>query len=142
MKQIKFRAWDKVLNKWNMSISVDCFGNIQEYKFNGSAFYEKYKSDINEEYESGNERFIISQSTGLYDYEGKEIYEDDIVMLAHWKSQDLFDYSIPFRVKWEYGQVNFKQGEYNNLIGSLVGQLTIKVIGNIYQHPQLLNNGI
>lgn len=80
----------------------------------------------------------VMQFTGLYDKDGKEIYEGDIVFLSHWKSSDLFDYSRPFLVKWESGQINFKQEEYNNFIGSLNGKLKIEIIGNIHQNPELL----
>ena len=84
-------------------------------------------------------KHITLQYTGLKDKKGKEIYEGDIVNLNHWNSSDLFDYSKPFIVKWEHGQVNFKQGNFNYFIGGLVGKLDIKIIGNIYENSKLIN---
>lgn len=129
-RTIKFRAWDGI-KMWKYAVPI--LG--QSYN-GGTINVSDHENGVWNQFING----TLIQFTGLYDCEGKEIYENDIVLLAHWKSQDLFDYSKPFRVKWEHGQVNFKQGEYNNFIGSLVGKLTIKVIGNLYEHPQLLNN--
>ena len=77
------------------------------------------------------------QFTGLKDKNETEIYEGDWVILNHWKSTDIFDYSNPFLVTYYEGEINFKQGEYNNFKGSLQGKLSIEVIGNQYEHPEL-----
>lgn len=81
----------------------------------------------------------VGQYTGLKDKEGREIYEGDVVKLDHWKSSDLFDYSKPFIVTYYEGEINFKQGEFNNFKGSLNGMLSIEVIGNIHDNKELLN---
>ncbi len=55
MREIKFRAWDKV-NKWRCHYTnVDCMRNIK------------------------NKNCVITQYTGLKDINGKEIFENDIV---------------------------------------------------------------
>lgn len=124
-REIKFKAWSvehKVMLDWNKIIT------------NKELLYSIFG---NEHYATEPPRYLWKrmQFTGLYDCEGKEVYENDIVLLTHWRSNDLFNYSKPFIVKWEHGQINFKQGEYNNFIGSLIGKLEIKVIGNIFEHP-------
>ncbi|MBU3681620.1 MAG: hypothetical protein FGM16_06750 [Flavobacterium sp.] len=112
-REIKFRAWH--LDDGMLYFDFDTF-----------------KKDYHNQY--GN----VMQFTGLYSTQGAEIYEGDIVMINHWKSTDLFDYKNPFVVEYYEGEINFKQGEYNNFKGSLSGKLDIEIIGNIYENPELL----
>lgn len=137
-RTIKFRAWDTKLKRWNLSVEIDCFGNIQEYKYNGSAFYQKYKSDYecSIDLENGNKRFILVQFTGLYDCEGKEVYMGDIIEgTFQLRKQDPVEFISPvdFSVLWGAtveGDDVYSLGRCRN----------IKLIGNIYEHPHLLNN--
>lgn len=129
MRQIKFRAWDKKLNKWNLSVEIDCLGNIQEYEFNGSAFHAKYETDYDEWYgsEKGIDRFILCQFTGLLDKNGKEIYEGDIL--------EGFDYPVGF-MEGAFGcRILYDQ---IFLILHNCPQKELLVLGNIYENPELL----
>lgn len=74
----------------------------------------------------------ICEFTGLTDKNGIKVFFNDNVMLDHWKSTDLFDYSNPFIVSFFDGEINFKQRDYNLFKGTLNGKLTIDVFGNIY----------
>ena len=65
MREIKFRAWCLNLNEW----LKDGFSISQDGLF-------LYTDDLTE-WEIA-ENFIIEQFTGLYDKNGKEIYEGDI----------------------------------------------------------------
>jgi len=118
MKNMEFRAWDG-----EQFLYLD-LNNVEP--------------DINIEWLLMFFRLPKQQYTGLQDKNGKEIYVGDIVELEHWKSSDIFNYDKPFIVEFLLGQVNFKQNRYNNFIGSLMGNLGIKVIGNIYENPELL----
>ena len=80
--------------------------------------------------------FILMQSTGLKDKNGKEIYEGDIVRFA---LTDGFNY-----VTNEDGVVTYKLGAFyvvNGLAEYLISDINtnkFEVIGNIYQNPELL----
>lgn len=79
--------------------------------------------------------FILMQSTGLKDKNGKEIYEGDIVRFS---LTDGFNY-----VANEDGVVTYKLGAFyvvNGLTEYLIGDINtnkVEVIGNIYENPEL-----
>lgn len=126
-REIKFRAW--------LPIAIDDDDNYSEFEMTYDLAFQKY-APLNDLLKNLNRPLM--QYTGLLDKTGKEIYEGDFLKLNHWKSSDIFDYTKPFIVKWEFGQINFKQGEHNNFIGSLNGKLGMEIIGNIYENPELL----
>lgn len=144
MRDIKFRAWDKKLLKWNLSVEISCFGEIQEYKFNGSAFHPKYQTDEDEWYgnEKGADRFVLCQFTGLQDKNGVDIYEGDILEVHNWGLRDgvigistiVWDND---NCGWRLSDCQIAEDFYDErraIIKSIV-------IGNIYENPELLNNG-
>ena len=80
--------------------------------------------------------FIIMQSTGLHDDKGVEIFEGDIVEI-------IYD-SEPFTgvVVYDLGEADFKatngHEDYGNNFQYLTVGESIKVIGNVHQHHELL----
>ena len=59
------------------------------------------------------------QFTGLLDKEGVEIYEGDIVK---------YEYGQIFEIKWDYGLLSHLEN------------IWFKIIGNIYENPELLGD--
>ncbi len=73
--------------------------------------------------------YILMQFTGIYDKNGKEIYENDVVIVTtHGKRIGIVNFSME-------EIVCFKVGE-----GYLVKWYDIEVIGNIYENPELLGS--
>lgn len=115
MRQIKFRAWD-VEN--------------QEMIDGDSLAFDYYEPLCDQLRDSDEMKFM--QFTGLKDRNGVEVYEGDVVKyLTHtahvfWSPQD-------------FGFVH-----YNEVIGGyaglsfFTGYKDFEVIGNIHQHPELL----
>ena len=126
-RQIKFRAWDEV-DKKMVNITAFNFvdGNGKEVP---SVIMVKYK-DGKKFYEAMEMSILLLQFTGLEDKNGKEIYEGDIV--------ELKDKSIV-----PHGEVRFFKGFIGVQleVGTVLGlgfEKDSKVIGNIYENPDLL----
>lgn len=125
MKEIKFKAWDKDLKRWtNYSIADDL-----------PRFYDKHTGCWKTDREG--ERFILCQYTGLKNFNGKEIYEGDIVK------------AISF-ARW-IGVVKYSDENqafiFNDLDKKYRGKSTVfmnqfddgfEILGNIYENPELL----
>lgn len=126
MRVIKFRAWDK---KNGVMFQPD---KVRFEFFNGLGFVEPTDKDAR----SIAEEFDVMQFTGLSDKNGREIYEGDIVEIR----DHAFEGSIKIDGVYEVG--------YNERMELCCGSLLLHrqlpyftVIGNIYEHPHLLEGG-
>ena len=111
MREIKFRAWDKV-NK-EMLIGEGHGQPLAELTINALRYPEDY---------------IFMQYTGLKAKNGKEIYEGDIV---HFRT--IGGNRMTYLVYWSDAKTGFKPTRLtqNN-------QTEIEVVGNIYENEGLL----
>lgn len=113
-REIKFRGWSNG--------KIEYSGKMPSFGFWKWAGYDSST--------------IIMQFTGIHDKNGKEIYEGDILKHDIWGIT---------KVYWENGSFwadNSKQGdEFKEIrLGDQQLQRT-RVIGNIYQNPELLRGG-
>ena len=147
MREIKFRAWHKPTQLMDDVVLIDFYNekigilyadpvmqceSIQKYNFN---------------------EVELMQSTGLFDKNGKEIYEGDIVRIDFNKAENTNIEHDPVHgqyayedtiVKWYEDCGSFMLDEINNIstiYSSFYEEMTdlFEVIGNIYENKELLN---
>ncbi|MED1790314.1 YopX family protein [Brevibacillus laterosporus] len=137
MREIKFRAWDKKRKEIFPvhELGFDKISNLIQtvigYDDHDSDGWTRHGGHDNR-YANG-VRFEMMQYTGLKDRNGKEIYEGDIfkewqgnIRMVTWK--DFFwVFELSEKQRKELGH---RYEDFHN-----VGE----VIGNIYEHPHLLN---
>jgi hypothetical protein len=130
-REIRFRVWDTK----NKIMVTD--KNWEQYKNNSTLGYEYCKDEWYPVYQVLemifpviSDQFEKMQFTGLKDKNGNEIYEGDVLSIN--------DFSCP--VTFSDGCFQLKSSP-NQGTSPLTGERAsrLKVIGNIYQHPELLN---
>ena len=142
-REIKFRGQKLNSNEWvygslayffnnkkNTCIMPNCYFGTRDFGEQD----EQGKPIIEDEMALGG--FInvkpetVGQFTGLYDKNGKEIYEGDVIKYTqHHFNTDMTKEKVKV-VKWKYD----KWGVYE----TNAGESDIEIIGNIYQNPELI----
>ena len=136
MKQTKFRAWNKKHKRW-----------MFDYKeFGGFALLGEtvLVEGLREVPLIEIQDMEIMQYTGLKDKHGKEIYEGDIVKSKGLKAKVCLGQYIHYieNKKSPAFGVHFDGDEGFFFSECLLenGRVTVEIIGNIYENPDLLNN--
>lgn len=118
---IKFRGFHK-------------FGGVSGWVF-GNAFIDEHGYYITQPHTSYQvEQKSFGQFTGLTDRQGKEIYEGDILRYRYSRDmsgKDIIEFEEV--VEWENDM------EWSGF--SIHKTMDHEIIGNIYEHPHLLNQG-
>jgi hypothetical protein len=117
MREIKFRAWDKI-NKDMFNVESINFQERRVYK--DTVSYRKFE-DID-----------LMQYTGLKDMKGKEIYEGDIVFESSGEEY--------FKVVFEDGSFRAEfEGDFEEYSFDLIDVVAqgCEVVGNIYENLEL-----
>lgn len=138
MREIKCRAW--LNEKKEMIYGLDYHSYDEGYFVSNSRVYRSYwdySDNCKCSYEIDD--CEVLQFTGLKDKNGVEIFEGDIVRVTDWpylpNSQEK-DLSAPF---YKNEQVIYEAPQFN--LGGWLNfnsEEKYEVIGNIYQHPELL----
>lgn len=144
MRERKFRAWSKVKNKMysfqgaNYLSGITFSNNSSGETINKVAIHDNDRGVI--EWKEADD-FVFMEFTGLKDKNGKEIYEGDIIV------PDTYHFNDPFVV--EYGVQEFADDNYGecsagwniplHYVQEFGDRCPCKVIGNIYENPELLN---
>lgn len=146
MRTIKFRAWDKENKKL-----YSC--NILQFAIGGIRFTD-ILNDKQYIIELVNGSYELMQFTGLFDKNGKEIYEGDIVKNSNRTLLTLDEDPRTYLVIWKEGQYDAEnkwlrqrpgfefikiQPKNKRYMELIFNQSQIEVIGNICENPELLN---
>ena len=123
MRDIKFRAWDKEQKEW---VKYSITDNIPIFCHNTS----RWKTD------KEGKRFILCQYTGLKNFNGKEIYEGDIVRaIGFSKWIGVAKYSDKNQAfVFECIDKNYR----GNIVFMSQFDQGFKILGNIYENPEML----
>ena len=121
MREIKFRIWN--VYEEEMLDDVCCFTDDFTDMLNG--FFDYYQNVVDDD-----EKLIFMQYTGLRDKNHKEIYEGDIVEIDTGAIG-----KVVFDEECAYFCIITKTGIFLFEDIPLEG---IKVIGNIFENPELL----
>jgi uncharacterized phage protein (TIGR01671 family) len=143
VREIKFRAWHGLDNKWlhNYAINREGCSICGENILMGNWLCECRLEDLND--------IVVEQYTGLKDKNGREIYEGDIVAAPFNDSKHrtkIFNYPVVFtagnplctshdpRFTFEWWK-DFSRNDYRWI--PLLSDC--EVIGNIHENPDLLD---
>lgn len=120
MRELKFRAWYKTEKKMIYNIQNE----FEERVELGMDCFSDYLN---------NDNFIVNQFTGLTDKEGKEIYEDDILLII---GQGYF------RVTWDRDNCKFYLLPLEDYLDKMPldrsWEIDYEVEGNIHENKDLL----
>lgn len=121
MRELKFRAWYKSEKKMIYNIQNEFEERIEL----GMDCFSDYLN---------NDDFIVNQFTGRTDKEGKEIYEDDILLII---GQGYF------RVTWDRDYCKFYLLPLEDYLDEMPldrsWEVDYEVEGNIYENKDLLD---
>jgi hypothetical protein len=123
MRELKFRAWDKYhkifRSNSHIHVFIQDFENNTIFKMNHADNYNNKDRDYN------NDRIIIQQYTGIKDANSNEVYEGDIL-----QDDDGYIDIVKYHEEGYYHAGDWDGGDFTYC----------KVIGNIYENPELLEN--
>ena len=122
----KFRAWDSIKKKFVEHFFITDNGLICNM--------ERPTSDYNSPIPIEKSELILMQSTGLFDKNGKDIFEGDIIECTRGCLHEVY-------IEKEYGGTYIGGMPAIYLKGIREGYAWTgdeKIIGNIYENPELL----
>lgn len=140
MRTIKFRARRKN-GKWVVGNFINHFSTYFKTEERHSIFLPKPENDNGGYWVEDIDPETVGQFTGLYDCDGKEIYEGDILK---WEKDGLM-YVVKFWDGMFYASV--EECNEGILGGFPLHALTeyddrkCEIVGNIYDNPELLKGG-
>ena len=121
-RPIKFRVWDKRETKGIHTQNMLYDAQLHDF-WEDFVDYPGYE---------------LMQYTGLTDKNGKEIYEGDIVKFSRLFEKERQIKELKSFVRFDEGQFGFDLIGFNDMFFTLSDECGIEVIGNIFEHAELL----
>ena len=133
-REIKFRVWDKKFRGKKKMCYPDETGYLNIRGVNPNL---RHLMMMNTPY---NDRLIFHQFTGLKDKNGKEIYEGDILQDSFATYQVMFAEGSFFAIDTAWGLQDAleEDAESTPYLRALIVSDGMKVVGNIFENPELL----
>ena len=134
MREIKFRAWDGKRMLF-MGKGGDCGFELAGGEIFTLTEFEAHKQD-----------YPLMQYTGLKDKNGVEIYEGDIVLAISCFDAECDDEERRYQISWGEsawvfkGERQWKDGIHDWSSIENCETFKMKVIGNIFENPELLES--
>ncbi len=122
MRKIKFRAWD---------LAHKLMYTMEELLDENHVNPDVLRDCLEQPGDGYDEDTVLMQFTGLHDKDGVEIYEGDVVKTDNKHLQ----------VIYQFASFSLGNGEFLEEFGYGLkdhAPSAIKVIGNIYEHPELI----
>lgn len=136
MREIKFRGKSIKTNEWHYgNLIIDTWGDSNNKTIFGILSERTAPAFVEDWCPERVDENTISEFTGLYDKNGKEIYENDIVEWAGYTMKILWgeDCGVGYGFIWE------PCGSNIDYVESMTGFIDeYEVIGNIFDNPELL----
>ena len=124
MRDIRFRAWNKTLNKfvcWYQQ-GLSMVGDTGELYLSGSM--------------NVTDKFVLQQFTGLQDKNGVDIYEGDCLLIKECRIAEVIFHNEAGC--WDLTLRNILSSLPIGAISPSSWKFHTEVIGNIYENPELL----
>ncbi|HFI0054687.1 TPA: YopX family protein [Streptococcus suis] len=133
----RYRAWDKTRNEWSNGFFIYSEGGLYtpDYGFNRKHF--KKRTNVYPIVKQ--ERFILMQSTGLFDtFRQNELFEDDVILWTYFDEwEDSGEARIVYRDGcWKIVDVKTGKEVWDTLFDCLEN-CDVYLAGNIYENPKL-----
>jgi len=131
MREIKFRGWDKDAKEmvsWER-LRTSRYNQKNEW----SLAHKLDDVDIIDIWNVNEFKNTMMQYTGLKDNTGKEIYEGDIVKVPAYRT-------ISFNYPEDIMEVIFDRWKFTLSIQCDFAWDELKILGNIYENPELLES--
>ena len=128
--RFKFRVWNKEQNRFHHSFCCDITASGTLVISQGIEG-KKYIVD--------DDNYVVQQSTGLKDKNGKLIYEGDIVVFYFDNDEmvGVISWSPEYQVGFYVNTTDYFKDKYVTDYELLYGE-KYEVIGHIYENPELL----
>ena len=136
MNRLRFRVWDKEEKKF---VDYPVYFNLTNSEIVTELWYG-YEIQVEEPLQDSN--YIVQQSTGLFDKNGKEIFEGDIIDKGY-SNLDIVDRIGYVKFGTGYDSDGYLNQEWlgwttNNDDSLLDVHEHCTVLGNKFEHPHLL----